>query len=86
MPKEVVGHDLTILPNEDPPIAVKRHHNLFAILSSILWPTQLGSHQQTEKEREKKNVIIFYWDKEQQSKAQNSDSKYRQMAPVGFDT
>ena len=26
------------------------------------------------------------WDKEQQSKAQNSDSKYRQMALVGFDT
>ena len=29
---------------------------------------------------------IDYWDKEQQSKAQNSDSKYRQMALVGFDT
>ena len=27
-----------------------------------------------------------YWDKEQQSKARNSDSKYRQMALVGFDT
>ena len=26
------------------------------------------------------------WDKEQQSKAQNSDSKYRQMALTGFDT
>ena len=26
------------------------------------------------------------WDKEQQSKAQNSDSKYRQMALIGFDT
>ena len=26
------------------------------------------------------------WDKEQQSKAQNSDSNYRQMALVGFDT
>ena len=32
------------------------------------------------------NVCIFmYWDKEQQSKAHNSDSKYRQMALVGFD-
>ena len=30
--------------------------------------------------------MSFYWDKEQQSKAQNSDSKYRQMALVGFDT
>ena len=28
----------------------------------------------------------LYWDKEQQSKAQNSASKYRQMALVGFDT
>ena len=26
------------------------------------------------------------WDKEQQSKARNSDGKYRQMALVGFDT
>ena len=30
--------------------------------------------------------IFAYWDKEQQSKAQNLDSKYRQMALVGFDT
>ena len=30
--------------------------------------------------------LTHYWDKEQQSKAQNSDSKYRQMALVGFDT
>ena len=31
--------------------------------------------------------LNFYinWDKEQQSKAQNLDSKYRQMALVGFD-
>ena len=29
---------------------------------------------------------IKHWDQEQQSKAQNSDSKYRQMALVGFDT
>ena len=29
---------------------------------------------------------MYYWDKEQHSKAQNSDSKYRQMALVGFDT
>ena len=27
-----------------------------------------------------------HWDKEQQSKAQNSDSKYRQMALISFDT
>ena len=27
-----------------------------------------------------------YWDKEQQSKARNSDRKYRQMALVRFDT
>ena len=26
------------------------------------------------------------WDKEQQSKAQNADSKYRKMALTGFDT
>ena len=30
--------------------------------------------------------ITGHWDKEQQSKARNSDSKYRQMALVGFDT
>ena len=30
--------------------------------------------------------IKVNWDKEQQSKAQNSDSKYRQMALTGFDT
>ena len=35
------------------------------------------------KESQNQNM---YWDKEQQSKAQNSDSKYRQMALVGFDT
>ena len=29
---------------------------------------------------------ILNWDKEQQSKAQNLDSKYRQMALIGFDT
>ena len=27
-----------------------------------------------------------HWDKEQQSKAQNLDSKYGQMALIGFDT
>ena len=27
-----------------------------------------------------------YWEKEQQSKAQNLDGKYRQMALAGFDT
>ena len=32
------------------------------------------------------NEKINNWDKEQQSKAQNSDSKYRQMALTGFDT
>ena len=32
------------------------------------------------------NLFSPNWDKEQQSKAQNSDSKYRQMALVGFDT
>ena len=35
------------------------------------------------------NRIMYFdehWDKEQQSKARNSDSKYRQMALVGFDT
>ena len=30
--------------------------------------------------------ILFDWDKEQQSKARNSDSKYHQMALIGFDT
>ena len=30
--------------------------------------------------------LTQHWDKEQQSKAQNSDSKYRQMALIGFDT
>ena len=30
--------------------------------------------------------FAIHWDKEQQSKAQNSDSKYRQMALAGFDT
>ena len=30
--------------------------------------------------------MILHWDKEQQSKAQNSDGKYRQMALAGFDT
>ena len=29
---------------------------------------------------------VDYWDKKQQSKAQNLDSKYRQMALAGFDT
>ena len=28
----------------------------------------------------------YYWAVQQQSKARNSDSKYRQMALVGFDT
>ena len=32
------------------------------------------------------NPNFFYWDKEQQSKAQNSDSKYHQMALNSFDT
>ena len=32
------------------------------------------------------NKKYHNWDKEQQSKAQNLDSKYRQMALVGFDT
>ena len=31
-------------------------------------------------------MVIGHWDKEQQSKAQNLDSKYRQMALTGFDT
>ena len=31
-------------------------------------------------------LTILYSDKEQQSKAQNLDSKYRQMALIGFDT
>ena len=29
---------------------------------------------------------VDYWAVQQQSKARNSDSKYRQMALVGFDT
>ena len=29
---------------------------------------------------------LDHWDKEQQSKVQNLDSKYRQMALTGFDT
>ena len=32
------------------------------------------------------SFFSVYWDKEQQSKAQNLDSKYRQMALVGFDS
>ena len=32
------------------------------------------------------HALVFYWDKEQQSKVQNSNSKYRQMALTGFDT
>ena len=30
--------------------------------------------------------FAVYWADDKQSKAQNSDSKYRQMALVGFDT
>ena len=31
-------------------------------------------------------IMYLHWEKEQQSQAQNSDSKYRQMALTGFDT
>ena len=36
----------------------------------------------------KQNVekVSVYWADDKQSKARNSDSKYRQMALVGFDT
>ena len=33
-----------------------------------------------------KDISIRYWADDKQSKARNSDSKYRQMALVGFDT
>ena len=33
-----------------------------------------------------KNLLFQYWADDKQSKARNSDSKYRQMALVGFDT
>ena len=32
------------------------------------------------------NRKVWYWADDKQSKARNSDSKYRQMALVGFDT
>ena len=32
------------------------------------------------------SIDIVYWADDKQSKARNSDSKYRQMALVGFDT
>ena len=32
------------------------------------------------------HVLNTYWADDKQSKARNSDSKYRQMALVGFDT
>jgi hypothetical protein len=42
-------------------------------MSEQVWTKEKGHHK-------------HYWDKEQQCKAQNSDSKYRQMALTGFDT
>ena len=43
--------------------------------------------QDTKGVGEKNSIwnVENYWDKEQQSKARNLDSKYRQMALVGFD-
>ena len=32
------------------------------------------------------SICLFYWADDKQSKARNSDGKYRQMALVGFDT
>ena len=42
------------------------------------------SHPVTSKQPHK--IVQIHWQKEQQSKAQNSDGKYRQMALAGFDT
>ena len=36
--------------------------------------------------RDSPELTCFHWADDKQSKAQNLDSKYRQMALVGFDT
>ena len=86
-PKRFSAHARALYKAEGPaePSKLKKlRWSAFDIAQQTQWKlTNYWQQQSTLK-----NVTPFtpYWDKEQQSKARNSDSRYRQMALVGFDT